>query len=213
MYGVQPTAPMSVDPRSGGRVGSTYVILPADSSASPALSLNSPNPSVFAQARSYPQAIDPRRRGSDQPGQSPLHTPKSPVADSGSTGPRRIPQLGRITAYLMSPHIEGDDNRQSLNIMQGAFPGQMPAGDRVLSMVLNNKGKTNAVDMPMDEVDATLIGWQMKYGARLVQWAKVGSASGSSGEWEQFKMKAVQRERVGVLLRSKANEGLTGRHG
>jgi hypothetical protein len=83
--------------------------------------------------------------------------------------------------------------------MQGAFPGQMPAGDRVLGMVLNNKGKTNAVDMPMDEVDATLIGWQMKYGARLVQWAKVGSAGGTPGEWEQFKMKAVQRERVSLL--------------
>jgi len=185
------------------------VIGPADSSTSPALSLNSPNPSVFAQAQVYPQAIDPRRRGSDQPGQSPLHTPMSPVADSGSTGPRRIPQLGRITAYLMSPHIEGDDNKQSLNIMQGAFPGQMPAGDCVLSMVLNNKGKTNAVDMPMDEVDATLIGWQMKYGARLVQWAKVGSAGGSSGEWEQFKMKAVQRERVSGILFGTSDNGLT----
>lgn len=107
----------------------------------------------------------------------------------------------------MSPHIEGDDNRLSLNIMQGAYPGQMPAGDRVLGMVLNNKGKTNAVDMPMDEVDATLIGWQMKYGAKLVQWAKVGSAGGSSsGEWEQWKMKAVQRERVGVDI----EEGSTG---
>jgi hypothetical protein len=183
-------------------------------SASPALSLKSPNPSVFAPAQSYPQAIDPRRRGSDQPGQSPLHTPMSPVADSGSAGPRRIPQLGRVTAHLYSPHIEeGDVQRQSLNIMQGAFPGQMPAGDRVLSMVLNNKGKTNAVDMPMDEVDATLIGWQMKYGARLVQWAKVGSAGGSSGEWEQFKMKAVQRERVGGIMFKKKRRWTDNRHG
>jgi len=97
--------------------------------------------------------------------------------------------------------------------MQGAFPGQMPAGDRVLGMVLNNKGKPNAVDMPMDEVDATLIGWQMKYGARLVQWAKVGSAGGSLGEWEQWKMKAVQRERVSQSRQELAGEGLTIRHG
>lgn len=152
---------------------------------------------MYAQAQAYPQAIDPRRRGSDQPGQSPLHTPMSPVADSGSTGPRRISQLGRITAHLMSPHIEGDDSRWSLNVMQGAHPGMMPAGDRVLSMVLNNKGRPNAVDMPMDEVDASLITWQMKYGARLVQWAKVGlTGGGPLGEWEQFKLKAVQRERV-----------------
>lgn len=81
--------------------------------------------------------------------------------------------------------------------MQGAHPGMMPAGDRVLSMVLNNKGRPNAVDMPMDEVDASLITWQMKYGARLVQWAKVGlTGGGPLGEWEQFKLKAVQRERV-----------------
>ena len=164
------------------------------SSASPAVSQKSPNPAMHAQA--FPQAIDPRRRASDQPGQSPLHTPMSPVADSGSTGPRRIPQLGRITAHLQSSHIEGEDHRLSLNIMQGAYPGVMPAGDRVLDMVLNNKGRPTAVDVPMDEVDVSLVGWQMEYGARLVQWAKVGSAGGPAAEWEQFKLKAVQRGRV-----------------
>lgn len=147
-------------------------------------------------AQAYPQATDPRRRGSDQPGKSPGHTPMSPLADSGSTGPRRIAQLGRITAHLASPHVDGEDVQLSLNIMQGAFTGFMPEGDRVLAMVLNNKGKSNAVDMPLDEVDASLIGWQMRYGARLVQWAKVGSAGGPAAEWEQFKMRAVQRGRV-----------------
>jgi hypothetical protein len=124
------------------------------------------------------------------------------MADSGSTGPRRIPQLGRITAHLQSQQIDGVETSLSLNIMQGAYPGYMPAGDRVLNMILNNisnKGKPNAVDMPMDEVDANLIGWQMKYGARVVQWAKVGSAGGPLAEWEAFKIKAVQKGRVSHL--------------
>ena len=166
--------------------------------ASPALSLMSPNPALYADG--HPQSIDPRRRGSDQPGlapgQSPLHTPMSPVANSGSVGPRLITQLGRITAYLKSPHIDGEETRFSLNIMQGAFNGFMLEGDRVLGIVLANKGTSKPVDMPMDEVDSSLIGWQMRYGAKLVQWAKVGLAGGPPAEWEQFKMKAMQRGRV-----------------
>lgn len=123
----------------------------------------------------------------------------SPAANSGSVGPRRITQLGRITAHLKSPHIDGDETRFTLNIMQGAFDGFIPSGDRVLAMVLANKGQSNSVDMPMDEVDSSLIGWQMRYGAQLVQWAKVGSGGGPPAEWEQFKMKAMQRGRVGFL--------------
>jgi hypothetical protein len=156
-------------------------------------------------AEGHLQGIDSRRRGSDQPGylapgRLPMDTPMSPVANSGSVGPRRITQLGRITAHLKSPHIDGEETRFSLNIMQGAFNGFMTEGDRVLGMVLANKGTSNPVDMPMDEVDSSLIGWQMRYGAKLVQWAKVGLAGGAPAEWDQFKLKAMQRGRVSRRL-------------
>jgi hypothetical protein len=121
----------------------------------------------------------------------------SPVADSASIGPRRITLLGHVKAYLQSPHPDTEDIRFNLKIMQGAFNGFNPAGDSVLAMVLADKSKASGVYMPMDEVDASLIGLQMRYGARLVQWAKVGG-DGTSGAWEQFKIKAMTRGRVSL---------------
>lgn len=159
----------------------------------------SPNPTLGHQHR--PQAVDPRRVSSDQSGmgQSPLRPPTSPGGGSGSVGPRRVNTIGRVSASLLPPNVDGEVSQFTLTIMDGAPQGLNPVGDKVLSIVLGPMNKSSGTIMPMDEVDMSLIGWQMRYGARLVQWAKVGcipSKSTNSQDWERLKRRAQDRHRV-----------------
>jgi hypothetical protein len=95
--------------------------------------------------------------------------------------------------------VDGEVSQFNLAIMDGAPQGLNPVGDQVLSIVLGPMNKSSGTIMPMDEVDMSLIAWQMHYGARLVQWAKVGcipSKSTNSQDWERLKRRAQDRHRV-----------------
>lgn len=161
-------------------------------------SVMSPNPSIHSQF--HPQATDPRRMSGDQsgvgPGRSPLHPPQSPGGGSGSIGPRRIDRIGRITAILSPHNVDGEPVRLHLHIMRGAGNGLNASGDQVLTMFLGPQTKSQSIPAYMDEVDASLIGWQMRHGAKLVQWAKVAGIPEETKEWDTLKRRTVAQHRV-----------------
>lgn len=115
-----------------------------------------------------PQSSDPRR-SSNAP-RTPLQTPMSPGgAGSTASGSQRIDRLGAVSLRLDHQDYRFDH----LVVTRGAMPGQQPDGDAVLAQVLGSGGKRESI--AMQEVDLSLVYWQMRFGARVAQWAKVGS--------------------------------------
>lgn len=100
----------------------------------------------------------------------------------------------------MPPNVDADPARFHLTVMMGALNGHNPIGDKVLNVFLGPQNKGHSMPVFMEEVDATLIGWQMRHGARPVQWAKAAGIPEESKEWDKLKVKAMHKHRVGQIL-------------
>lgn len=174
----QPNPPQAVDPRSA--------------SASPMIHNASPMGPLGGQTP-IPQAADPRRPS--YPPQTPLqNVPRSPDAGgSSASGSRRIDTLGRVALRL-----DYQDHVHRLQVSRGAFPGQMVDGDAMLAQLLGDG--TGEISLHMDDVDLSLVNWQIKqFGARMVQWAKLGcpdTDKGRRAQWDKLKTQSHQQGKV-----------------
>lgn len=126
-----------------------------------------------------PRAVDPRRPLTPA---TPLHYPMSPTDASSASGSVRIERLGHIALRL-----EGQEAYFHLDAMRGALPYQHQDGDAVLARTVG--GGSREVQLQMDKTELSLVDWQMRQGARVVQWAKLaGTEEGEAKRrWEDVK--------------------------
>jgi hypothetical protein len=113
-------------------------------------------------------------------------------AGSSASDSIRVERLGQVALRL-----DGYESSFHLNAFRGAMPKQHLDGDAVLAITLASGSKE--VYLSMDETELSLVDWQMRQGARVVQWAKL-AGNAKEGEakrrWEDVKVQSHEFGKV-----------------
>lgn len=134
-----------------------------------------------------PQPTDPRRP--PQHPSTPLHYPMSPTqAGSSASGSVRVDRLGRVALRL-----EGHESSFHVTAFRGATANQHVDGDAVLARTLAT-GSSREVALTMDATELSLVDWQMRQGARVVQWAKLAGTSEGEAKKRWVGVKTLSHE-------------------
>lgn len=89
--------------------------------------------------------------------------------------------------------LDGHENRFHLAASRGAMPRQQADGDIVLARTF---GSSKEPTLGMDEIDLSLVNWHLRQGARVVQWAKLGTPAGDPKYWYAAKKSSMDSGHV-----------------